>query len=133
MLCLQLNLPIEVERIAVTPDRLTQTCRRLGARLDAGAVNEIELLDIATGLALVAGLLRQGLRVSEATYTLDALRRAYRTISAVEQVCTGAPLMDHSELHGMLHLAQDRLMGTFVLLTASDVAGRSVQKRTRSA
>jgi hypothetical protein len=133
MLCLQLNFPVEAERIPVTPDRLTQTCRRLGARLDVEDVNEIELLDIATGLALVAGLLRQELRVSEATYTLDALRRAYRTISAVEQVCTGVPLMDHSELHGMLHLAQDRLMGTFVSLTASDISGRSLQKRTRSA
>jgi hypothetical protein len=133
MLCLRLNLVMELERIAVSPGRLTQTCRRLGARLDAEDVNEIELLDIATGLALVAGLLRQRLRVSEATYTLDALRRAYRTISAVEQVCTGAPLMDYAELHGMLHLAQDRLMGTFVLLTANDVAGRPVRNRTRSA
>jgi hypothetical protein len=89
---------MERKRKSVDPERLTEMCFRLGKRLEMENLEMLQLVDIATALGLVAGLLRQYLRDSGTAYNNVTLNKAFRDLSAVEHVSSGAALVEGSEI-----------------------------------
>jgi hypothetical protein len=110
---------MERKRKSVGPERLADMCRRLGARLEVENLDLLKLVDIATALGLVAGLLRQYLRDSGTTYNNETLNKAFRDLSAVEHVSSGSALVELSEIQGIIRLAQSRMTMALVELSRS--------------
>ena len=109
----------ERKRRSVSPERLTEMCFRLGKRLEMDNLDMLQLVDIATALGLVAGLLRQYLRESGTAYNNVTLNKAFRDLSAVEHVSSGAALVEVSEIQGIIRLAQSRMTLALLQLTRS--------------
>jgi hypothetical protein len=103
----------------LNPERLSEMCRRLGARLEVENLDLLQLVDIATALGLVAGLLRQYLRDSGTTYNNETLNKAFRDLSAVEHVSSGAALVELPEIQGIIRLAQSRMSAALAELGRS--------------
>jgi hypothetical protein len=110
---------MEGKRKNVNPERLTEMCFRLGKRLETENLEMLQLVDIATALGLVAGLLRQYLRESGTAYNNTTLNKAFRDLSAVEHVSSGAALVEVSEIQGIIRLAQSRMTTALLQLTRS--------------
>jgi hypothetical protein len=102
----------------------------LGRRLDVAGHDLYAMVDIATAIGLLSGLIRHHAQRSDGVYTRESVDRTYRTLSGVEQVATGVAGLQRGQMHGMLHLAHQRLMTSLHDLQTHVIGGSPVEEQS---